>query len=293
MGNDVIERPPLPVQDPARSSTGAMSLGQITASHVLHLPPSRHPDPNRPFRRLGAYALVYLLAGEGRFRDESGTDLPITAGDLILLSPAVRHHYGPKRGTNWIERYVVFEGPVFDLWHESGVLDLRPPIVRLDPINRWNAEFDHLLDNTGRTGSLSDLEEACRLQSLLARILTAASGSSRISSEDDAWLSRAFALLDSGIGLSDVADGLSLSYDGFRKRFRKLAGVSPARYRTEQKIEKARYLIQQGVHTNAQIADILGYYDEQHLARRFKQITGKSPRAFRDSLPAATSAGPD
>lgn len=294
MDDNVIESPPPPAQYAARSTAGTtVSLGQITASHVLHLPPSRHPDPNRPFRRLGAYALVYLLAGEGRFRDESGIDMPITAGDLILLSPAISHNYGPKAGTNWIERYVVFEGPVFDLWHEAGALDRRPPVVRLDPIDRWNAAFDHLLDNTGRMGTLSALEEACRLQALLARILAAASGSSPPSSEDDAWLSRSFALLDSDMSLSEVADGLSFSYDGFRKRFRKLAGISPARYRTEQKIEKARYLIQQGVHTNAKIADILGYYDEQHLARRFKQITGKSPRAFRDSLPAAALAEPD
>lgn len=37
--------------------------------------------------------------------------------------------------------------------------------------------------------------------------------------------------------------------------------------------------------SDKQIAAELGFCDEFHFSRRFKQITGRSPRAFRSGLP--------
>lgn len=272
----------------ARRSSDA-PLGRITAAHFQRLDHTRRTEPNRPLRRLGAFALVLLLAGEGRYQDETGVDVPLCAGDLILIRPNVGHLYGPRLGGVWVERYVVFEGPIFSLWEASGLLDMRPPVVALEPIHVWNAEFDTLFGNTGRQGALPALEEVCRLQQLLARILSVRGGTSDMSTTDHTWLSTAFALLDAeerdDLDLVAVAESMSLSYDGFRKRFRRLAGISPARYRAERTIDKARHLIQLGELTSAQIAETLGFYDEQHFSRRFKQVIGKSPREFRASLP--------
>lgn len=268
-------------------------LGRITATDTQRL---ERPNPAKQFRRFGAYALVFLLAGEGRYQDESGVDRPLRSGDLILIRPSVGHLYGPYAWTEWVERYVVFEGPVFALWEACGLFDLWPPIVRLDPVHLWNAAFDRLFGDTGRIGALPALEQVSRLQELLSRILLEHTVGGRLTSEDRGWLSRAYSLLDAGdpaigndLDLPTVAESLAVSYDGFRKRFRKLAGVSPARYRTLQRIDRAQRLIQKGILTNREIAEALGFCDEQHFSRRFKQITGKSPRTFRQSLPSSVS----
>jgi AraC-like DNA-binding protein len=275
-----------------RLAASPAPLGRITAAHFQRLDQTRRPAPNRPLRRLGSYALVFLLAGEGHYQDETGVDVPLHAGDLILIMPEVGHRYGPRHGAVWVERYVVFEGPIFSLWEASGLLDMRPPIVRLEPIHAWNAEFDILFGHTGRSGALPALEEVCRLQHLLARILSVTRERSDMSTTDHTWLSTALALLDADehddLDLIAVAESMSLSYDGFRKRFRRLAGISPARYRAERTIDRARHLIQLGELTGAQIAEMLGFYDEQHFSRRFKQVVGKSPRDFRASLPRST-----
>jgi AraC-like DNA-binding protein len=269
-------------------------LGQITATDTLR---QESPNPAKQFRRFGSYALVFLLAGEGRYQDETGMDRPLQSGDLILVRPSLGHVYGPLPWTEWVERYVVFEGPVFELWEERGLFDLQPPIVRLEPVHLWNAAFDHVLGDTGRIGAVPALEQVSRLQELLSRILAEHTTGRPITTEDRTWLSKAYSLLDAGdpaigsnLDLPSVAASLSVSYDGFRKRFRKLSGMSPAKYRTMQRIDRAQRLIQKGTMTNREIAEILAFCDEQHFSRRFKQVTGKTPRAFRQSLPISASA---
>jgi AraC-like DNA-binding protein len=262
-------------------------LGHIAATDTIRV---TEPNTKKPFRRFGSFAIVYLLAGSGRYEDESGAECDLRAGDLIIVKPQLGHRYGPDSCTEWVERYVVFEGPVFDLWESSGWFDMQPPVIRLEPVHAWNAAIDHVLGE--RLGAVSPLEQVCRLQGLLARILDSRLVMQTLSNEDREWLSAACSLLDTGdpamgstLDLPDVAANLSLSYDGFRKRFRRLSGVSPARYRTLQRIDRARRLVQQGILTNREIAETLGFCDEQHFSRRFKQVTGKSPRGFRRSLP--------
>jgi AraC-like DNA-binding protein len=268
-------------------------LGRISATDTLRMV---KPNPTNRFRRFGSYALVFLLAGEGRYQDESGADRQLQPGDLILVRPSLGHFYGPYPWTEWVERYVVFEGPVFDLWEACGLFNLHPPIVRLDPVHVWNAELDRLFGDTGRIGTLPALEQVSRLQELLSRILLAHTVGGQPTSEDREWLSRAYSLLDAGdpaigndLDLPTVAASLAMSYDGFRKRFRNLSGISPARYRMLRRIDRAQRLLQRGMLTHREIAEALGFCDEQHFSRRFKQITGKSPRAFRQSLPISVS----
>ncbi|RYG47723.1 hypothetical protein EON79_06540, partial [bacterium] len=64
---------------------------------------------SRPMRVFGAYALVLILEGGGRFMDALGTKAKVQAGDLLVLFPEVPHAYGPKRAergpARWDEMY--------------------------------------------------------------------------------------------------------------------------------------------------------------------------------------------
>jgi AraC-like DNA-binding protein len=267
-------------------------LGQITATDTIR---SRHRTP-RDFRRFDAYAIVYLLAGSGFYQDEAGADVELSAGDMILVRPSLGHRYGPHQWTEWLERYVVFEGPLFELWEASGYFDLHPPIVRVEPIHEWNAVLDRLTGDRTRGGAVPALEQVIELQHLLATVFGEDRSRESLSSADRDWLSTACSLLDAGDqansdepDLAAVAESMAMSYDGFRKRFRRLSGNTPARYRTEKRIERARRMIQRGTMTNREIAEALGFCDEHHLSRRFRQFVGKSPREFRQSLPLSAS----
>jgi AraC-like DNA-binding protein len=62
-------------------------------------------------------------------------------------------------------------------------------------------------------------------------------------------------------------------------------GVSPVRFRTIRRIDAACAMLLAPDQTIASIAVALGFSDEYHFSRRFKQVTGLPPREFRRRLP--------
>jgi len=266
------------VRHAARSPLGGISVaGFIHHSRGL---------PAHPLRRLGSYALVYVLDGGGRYRDATGLSRAVRAGDLLLLFPDLPHTYGPEPTTHWTEFYLVFDGPVFDLWRQRGLLDPAAPLRHLEPIERWSRRFAGVLDPPDGAGRDAALLEVCRLQDALAEALGHGGDGAEA---DDAWVARARALLESDLGreldLAAVAADLGMSYDGFRKRFARAVGVPPARYRGIRAIDRACELMQEGGLTDRQIAERLGFCDEFYFSRRFKHVTGRSPSRFRADLP--------
>jgi transcriptional regulator GlxA family with amidase domain len=72
-----------------------------------------------------------------------------------------------------------------------------------------------------------------------------------------------------------------MHYDVFRRRFKRLAGISPHRARIAHFVGLAAQLLQDETLSLAQIAVTLGFSDEYHLSKRFKQELGISPSAWR------------
>jgi len=259
------------------------ALGGIKLAGMMSPKP---PGFLEPMRTLGDYAAVYVFDGGGRFMDELGHDLPVTAGDLILLFPDIAHSYGTD--ADWSEFFLVFNGPVFDLWREQGVLDPDEPIVRLQPVDHWLRRFESVLGGSREAGWAPPLLEVCRLQEVLAEAIVGGSRGA-VPQDDLNWAARACALLEGdlapGADLAEVAEQMRTSYESFRKRFTKIVGMAPGKYRATRLIDRACELMQSTDMTDKQIALSLGFCDEFHFSRRFKQLIGRSPRAYRRTLP--------
>ena len=241
-------------------------------------------------RALDSYALVYALDGAAHYRDQHGVARDIAPGDVILVFPGLAHAYGPGPGERWSEFYLVFDGPVFDLWRSQGLLDPARPVFRCDPVDTWLPRLESVPDAPRTPGS--SLAEVCRLQEVLAAMLAQANVA-EAAVGDRRLLARACALLGSDLerdlDLPGLARRLGAPYESFRKQFTRLMGTPPARWRSARIIERACELMQRGGMPDKQIAARLGFCDEFHFSRRFKEITGRSPRAFRKSLTVARS----
>lgn len=238
-------------------------------------------------RVFGSYALVYVMAGGGTYRDANRVRREITPGDCILVLPELAHYYGAPRGARWDECYITFEGPLFDLWRAAGWLDATRPVFRLDPLENWLPRFRAFAETPRGVTRVERARELAALQGLLADILeTAPDGA--VPPPD--WLRRARWLLESN--LERPYDGpaaareAGLPYQTFRKSFARQMGMAPSRYRAARVMEAAQGLMRHGNLTNAEIADRLGFADEGHFSKRFKSVTGQTPRAFRQSLRA-------
>ena len=236
-------------------------------------------------RRFGRYAMVYLLEGEGLYADERGVEQGVVAGDLILIFPKLGHRYGPHAADDphWHELFLVFAGPIFEQWEQAGLLDQDKPVWRIEPVELWQRRIESVLNPSMPTGLPEALQEVCRLQLLLADALQWSSPSSP--ELRSTWLANACGALEARTPLAEIAAQLHCSYATFRRRFTRLAGVSPGQYRSRLRIEQACALMHQTDLSDKQIAAELGFSDPYHFSRRFKQILGISPRAYRQSLP--------
>ena len=93
---------------------------------------------------------------------------------MICVFPDVPHLYGPEDGEFWQEYFLVFEGPVFDLWRTQGLLDPAEPVLHVEPVEYWLKQMQRVADVTATTEE-SALVRVARLQELLAELLGAPS----------------------------------------------------------------------------------------------------------------------
>lgn len=228
-------------------------------------------------RRMDAYALVYLTAGGGFFRDPAG-ERDVAAGDLLLLFPDLVHGYGPRSGGTWSERFLVFHGPVFAQLETDGILDRRQGVWHLGGDPLWREAFDDL---AGRFHAPAIDQAWC-----VARIhLLIVEAARRAAHRDGDFIAAASAALAEDEAclrpLAAIAADFGLSEQVFRKRFAERVGIPPARWRQRRRIERAKHLLLTGDDPLATIADRLGWCDQFFFARQFKQATGQAPGAFR------------
>lgn len=287
-GKHVSETWALPAAN-HRVGPGRITLGQRASRSEPLL-------AGQQWRRLGSYALALILEGRGTYRDEAGYACGLGPGSLITVLPELGHRYGPD-GDGWTETFLVFSGPVFEAWEAAGELDGREPVARLCDTDYWRERFEWVLggqDVFAEEADFDPLLQIARLQVLMAEIRGAlrrpANDGSPLAPRPPAWLAQAKELLarqphnGKPPELEAIADELCVSYSTFRRRFVEHVGVSPARYRAEQLMDRARRLMIDTDLNDKQIADRLGFADAQHFSKRFKQIIGQTPSRFRVGL---------
>ncbi|MEO0879052.1 MAG: AraC family transcriptional regulator, partial [Pseudomonadota bacterium] len=101
---------------------------------------------------------------------------------------------------------------------------------------------------------------------------------------DIIWLQDAKAALRASATPHDAAGALGVAYEVFRKRFRKLSGMAPGKYRTAVTMEEACRMLSEGPATLKTIATTLGYCDEYHFSKQFRKTIGWSPSEYRARL---------
>lgn len=236
-------------------------------------------------RVLGSFALVYSLSGACRYWDERIGYKRILPGDMILLFPEIAHRYGAGEGETWDEYFVMFDGPVFDLWRQVGLLDPVNPIFHVEPIPYWLSRMKACVEGATGTGQTRALHQIGTLQTLLADLGDARKGRSAARSS---WVEEACRVLGDGtlhpVNIDSLASDLGLTCKAFRQQFVRTMGMPPKQYRLAKCIDHACDLVIQGRLSGKEIADLLGFCDEYHFSKRFKQVTGLSPRAFRAQM---------
>ena len=259
---------------------GSHSLGEVTLAGTIA---KSHGISSERARIYGQWAVVYLVSGNGSYQDERGTKMKVKPGDVILVFPELAHSYGPDPGGEWNELYVSFKGPVFEVWRDSRLFDVRSPVFPWLSPERGLPLLQEFFTLLGRRG-IQMLEVTGHWQCLLARLFTRHPFISHEGVQPK-WFLRALDTLERNAIVNDtelraVATQCGMGYESFRKKFTMIAGPPPGRYALSRRIERSRSLLARSHYTNKELAELLGFHDEFHFAKTFRKMTGLTPRQY-------------
>ncbi|WP_428311850.1 helix-turn-helix domain-containing protein [Hydrocarboniphaga sp.] len=97
----------------------------------------------------------------------------------------------------------------------------------------------------------------------------------------DAMLDFIDSRLTEPLSLNDLADQVGVSRSHSARRFRAVTGMSPHRYVTQRRVEKAKQMLRETSLCLIQIALDVGFSNQSHFTQVFHSFAGETPSQFR------------
>ncbi|MEU4427251.1 AraC family transcriptional regulator [Actinoplanes sp. NPDC024001] len=262
------------------------------AGHYMHQ--DIHPDHTHSF-----VEIAVMVGGAGRHRSVLG-DQQLRVGDVVLLRPGVWHGYEQcqaldlynccfsvdllHRELAWTREdpllgYLLWTGPY--AMQRRGMLTahlsptaLTEAIEHLDALDRIRAQPDgpHRGDIIGRL-------------TLFLSVLSRAVATDRATAPTHPAVTHAMRLMEADLArrwtLTELAGKLGISAGYLVRIFKATTGLPPVAYLSRHRVETAANLL---LHTDepiTQIAQDVGWPDQNYFARRFRAHYGLSASTYR------------
>ncbi len=233
------------------------------------------------------YSCFLLLSGSGFYYGEDGERCPLGPGAVVQRLPGLVHSTEVTPDGGWLEFFISFGRSTYDYLCSLKLLPIASPVVRTDVDDSLLSGFSRLLDQMKMADDTELPFLSLKAQKLVLNLLQPQIKSSTSDSMKDAieeacrYLSSE---IDSSLSLEDIASRIGMSYESFRKQFRKYTGSSPAQYRTRQRMKHAKLMLLSGISIK-ETAALTGYSDTYSFTKQFTHTVGISPGRYkRESL---------
>lgn len=239
-------------------------------------------------RPAGMKGFIINLTVKGRgqvFSDEDAFDCE--PGDLLLFQPQTPHFYGRSPESDcWHHRWIYFRPRAYWsdwlMWQDEkrGVGRLRLP-------ERLRGEFDRLFANIEQTHTSGRRFAEELAMNLLERLLLRAVEEDPRSHQQirDPRVIEACQYVTQNLAgevkIDEVANHVCLSPSRLAHLFREQMGVNLLRWREDQRVIRAKLLLQTTQEPIATVGRIVGYDDQLYFSRVFRKRVGVSPSDFR------------
>lgn len=235
------------------------------------------------------YTLWYVTDGE-LIITVGGKDFNVRAGDVVVFSPGDSYSARSYDGCSFTFTFFALEmGRATDLLSDlcfSGILKYET-----------GCSSAHLLEEFAKTRNASSkngIELYALLLSYLSSLIDAAkrgeltpfyTDAQRVKNDEIGDIVKYISSnLSDGLRICDVAKHFNISEKNLMRKFNKSVGMSPKKYITQLKMERAIELIDAEGLKLSEVAAALGYSDQYAFSKAFKQFYEISPAEHRKML---------
>lgn len=213
-----------------------------------------------------------------------GSSQKINNFHVSLINPDEAHSNASEYKKEY-EAYSIYLNPSFisKLLKESKDIYFNKSILEDKALSKkllWLIEQDE-------QKHISKLDFECQLVQLLNKIFienTSVKITDKLT-KHDTLINRAKEYINDNyqlnLSLDDIADELDISKYHFLRLFKEKTFLSPHTYLMLRRLEKAKDFLKKG-DSIAHIAHGRGFNDQSHLHKRFKSITGVTPKQYQN-----------
>jgi AraC-like DNA-binding protein len=232
---------------------------------------------NLPFRSFEFYDLSHMIDGDGWYCSKDEKTKEVVPGNGILVSPGYLQKYGGLN-KNYIEDAISFCGPIADYMFNAGII--KNGVLKIGNARSLLSIIELASDNTED----SQLKANIALQNLLIELFF--ENKKQISSSKDVIFEQLIYEIrkkpEKWWTIESMAEYCNLSKTQFNRIFKIKSGMTPKNYIDNLKMNIAAEKLSSSDKTIREISEELGYVDQFHFSRRFKQLKEYSPQTYRD-----------
>ncbi|MBR7107224.1 MAG: helix-turn-helix domain-containing protein [Lentisphaeria bacterium] len=275
--------------------------------YFVHVRPGTHPPEQ--YHDHNSSEIVIILQGNAEHIVKTGKKIssaPISPGDLLVIHPGVAHAY---KNTSTLElinlvydfRQLVMpqlDAVTLPLFREF-FPDTPPPfptratpaahlspaeLVQLRPLI---FDYAQTLNDFGAGSLFQAMALFMQLTVTIAKMRPEEKISKNpVPDNISKVLHRIAGEYASVLTLDTLARTASMSRRNFTRRFREITGLSCSRYIMLFRLQQAAEMMKNPGNDLGQIALSCGFCDSNYLCKKFRQIYGESPGAFRKRFAA-------
>jgi AraC-like DNA-binding protein len=254
------------------------------------LPKAHHPFVHHSHDE---YEFHYVVSGRGSF-EIGGQSLSIRQGDFFYTRPRTEHRSVEPTTGDYLLQYVSFLELDARLDRDfAGDLDTR---LGEGTSRRLGDQHHAFFAQISRLCDAGDSHQHRAATFKFAGFLYELMAGATASHHGHPAVARALELMRSRLceawSLDDLVADLGLDKSYFIRLFKKSVGVPPMKYAMSLKMSAAADLLRTTREPLAVVAEQVGFSDEYHFAKRFKQWSGVPPGAYRRQGREATGPLP-
>lgn len=234
------------------------------------------------------FVFTVIEGGAQRFRHR-GADHLAPVGSMVLINPDEVHTGSKAHDQGWWYRGfypapVQVEGVLAELGLcRDGMPSFAVSVLQDVDLHQTFAQLHRLL---GSDACSLEQQTAWREALLMLFQRHARVPQAPLAGREPQAVRLAKDLLASRLGqppsLEELAAAVNLSPFHFARVFRRATGLPPHAWLKQRRLEQARALLKSGC-TPLSVALQLGYADQSHLTRQFKQAYGVAPGEYRSA----------